>query len=148
MTTAALLILFAAGPVEATRPCAVELVARVDLIVVNRHRVVQEREEEARVGGFITIRQYSEFWWVSFWEWRVVWIHRTPLVLFVSRGWCAMSDIRDVTPCTNGFAFERNSRVAGNRFTVIAPELRIIDSPFDWEMRHRTLFVPFSFPDP
>jgi hypothetical protein len=59
----------------------------------------------------------------------------------VARGWWTMSQLRSIIPCTEGWLLESKDNL-----NVITPEVRFINSPFDWEMRHRRIFRPFRRP--
>ena len=86
-------------------------------------------------------REFTETWWVSFWD--VVVVNIPPFgpvfVDLVDRGWWPMGDVRTLAPCSDGFAIEKKGR---SGLTVIGTELWVIDSPFDWEVKHRRIYRP------
>lgn len=140
---AALLTLWFLAPCEAPRPAAVVPMVRVDFIVVNRHRQVREWEELNHRHAVVRKREFTETWWVSFWDVMVVSVppFGPVYVDLVDRGWWPASEIRTLAPCSEGFAVEKKGR---NGTVVIGTQVWMVDSPFDWEVKHRRLYRPIA----
>lgn len=140
---AALLTMLFLAPCEAPKPAAVGSCVRVDIIVINRHRQVREWDELNWRNYVVRKREFTETWWVSFWDVKVVSLppFGPIFVDLVDRGWWPMGDVRSVAPCTEGFSVEKKGRAG---LVVIGTELRVIDSPFDWEVKHRRFYRPIK----
>lgn len=136
-------LLLAALPANAAPPQAPPTpayFAKVDLIVVNR---VRSHSTNYDAWGRPCTR-CSEQWWVSFWEvsWspRIPGIHSVPIEL-IDRGWWTCSQCVGFYPCTDGWMVESKDGI-----NVSAAQMIVIDSPFDWEMRHRRTYRPIKKP--
>lgn len=133
-------LLIAVLPVEAPKPAVTAHFAKVDVIIVNRvrsHSISYDEWGRPK-------RAFSEQWWVSFWE--VVWapnLHGPGAVpvSWIDRGWWACSNCRGFFPCTDGWLVESKDGV-----NVVAPELLVVDSPYDWEVKHRKVYKPIRKP--
>lgn len=141
---AVLLAILFLAPREAPRPAVVVPVVRVDIIVVNRHRQVREWDERNWRHDLIRKREFTETWWVSFWDLMVVSVppFGPVAVDLIDRGWWPANEIEVVAPAHHGFAVVKKGSEKKPGLTVIGSELWIIDSPFDWEVRNRRLYRP------
>lgn len=134
------ILLLAVLPVEAPKPAATAYYAQVDLIVINRVRShTTSYDEWGRPR-----HRFSEQWWVSFWD--ILWVPAAPLggVLpagWIDRGWWSSSNCVGISPCSDGWVVESK-----NGLNVVAKKLWVIDSPFDWEVKHRKLYRPLKKP--
>jgi len=108
----------------------------VDVIVVNR---VRSFNVEFDAWGRPRYKP-NEVWWVSFWDELQVTLLPIPN-LRIDRGWWPMSKVLNITHTTDGWLFESTDGV-----NVIAPVLLYVDSPFDWEMRNRRIYIPIRKP--
>ena len=113
---------------------------KVDLIVVNR---VRSHTTNYDAWGRPCTR-CTEQWWVSFWE--VKWSPKIPGLLsvpidIIDRGWWTCSQCVGFFPCTEGWLVESKDRI-----NVTAPDMVLIDSPYDWEMRNRRNYRPIKKP--
>lgn len=136
----ALLILAAVLPVEAQKPAKTAYFAKVDLIIVNRVRSHTTSYDE---WGRPT-HKYTSQWWVSFWKKR--WAPAMPFAGpvptgWIDRGWWSCSNCKGFYPCSDGWMVESKDGM-----NVIASDLLIIDSPFDWEVKHRCIYQPIKKP--
>lgn len=132
--------LLAVLPVEAPKPAATAYFAKVDVIVVNRVRSHTTSYDE---WGRPT-HKYTQQWWVSFWQKR--WAPAIPMagpvpIGWIDRGWWSCSNCKGFYPCSDGWMVESKDGM-----NVIAAELLVIDSPFDWEVKHRCVYQPIKKP--
>ena len=125
-------------PVAAPKPLPTARCVRVDRIVIARHRQVRKSERLDLRYNVVHKREFTETWWVSFWNYHAINVPGLFAVLSVDRGWWPAGDILMVAPCTEGFAVERKGKPGRPGLTVIGTELWIIDAPFDWEVRTRS----------
>ncbi|MFQ5734754.1 MAG: hypothetical protein ACE5KM_22700 [Planctomycetaceae bacterium] len=109
---------------------------KVDVIIINR---VRSQTTEYDAWGR-PIYKPTEVWWVSFWDKVRVSVLPVP-GMKIDRGWWSMGNVRNIAPCTDGWLVESNDGM-----NVIAPELLVIDSPYDWEMRNRGIYLPIRKP--
>ena len=130
--------------VSAPKPLPTERMARVDVIVINRHRMRRVVEYEDWRGQTKTRIEYSEAWWVSFWEFRIVRIPGVAAVvcLTVDRGWWSVSSIGTVSRCSGGWCVTRRQGPHCSGLSVIGRELWTVDSPFDFEVENRWIYRP------
>lgn len=109
---------------------------KVDRIVINR---VRSFTTEYDAWGRPTYKS-TEVWWISFWD-----DPRAVLLpipgLEIDRGWWAMDTVVNISRCTEGWIAENQ-----NGINVIAKQLIVIDSSFDWEMRNRRIYRPIKKP--
>lgn len=109
---------------------------KVDRIVINRVRsFTTDYDDWGR-----PIHKPTEVWWVSFWDDVRVSVLPVPKMQ-IDRGWWAMDTVLNISRCTEGWMVENR-----NGLNVIARELTVIDSPFDWEMRNRHIYIPIRKP--
>lgn len=109
---------------------------RVDFVVINRVRTF-----DTEYDGWGRPRVVPrESVWISFWDHLRVTVLPGPGPL-VARGWWTASNLRNMVPCTDGWLLESNDGV-----NVVTSEIRFINSPFDWELRHRRIFRPIQKP--
>ena len=133
-------LLLAALPVQAPKPAATAYYAKVDVILVNRVRSHSTSYDEWGRQK----RTFSEQWWVSFWQ--VQWIPSPTGIgsipaVCIDRGWWSCSNCKGFYPCTDGWLVESKDGL-----NVVAPNLFIVDSPFDWEVKHRKVYKPIRKP--
>jgi len=133
-------ILLAVLPVQAPKPAGTAHFAKVDVIIVNRVRNHSTSYDEWGRPS----HKFSEQWWVSFWD--VLWVPAVPAAGalpagWVDRGWWPCSNCRGMYPCSDGWMVESKDGL-----NVVAGKLWIIDSPFDWEVKHRKLYRPIKKP--
>lgn len=119
------------APAPAPEPDGSRLVI-VDRIVINRVRSVSWAFD----AWGRPVSTPSEIWWVSYWERCRAVVLPVPMI---DRGWAAMSQVVLITPSTAGWCVELK-----NGLCVSARELVVIDSPFDWEMKHRVVYWPLK----
>lgn len=121
---------------KAEPPPPAHFFAAVDLIVVNR---VREFTTTYDAWGRPSHRA-KETWWISFWQKPrgVVIAAHLPLI---DRGWWTMSQVRRLTSCTGGWLAESKDGL-----NVIAKSCIFIDSPYDWEMKNRRMYLPIKKP--
>lgn len=124
------------APRPEAEPSQAAYFVKVDLIVINR---VRSQTTEYDAWGR-PIHKPTEIWWVSFWDHVRVSVLPIP-GRKIDRGWWNMSNVRTIAPCTDGWLIESNDGM-----NVVAPKLLVIDSPFDWEMRNRGIYVPIRKP--
>lgn len=127
-------------PVQAPKPAATAYLANVDLIVVNRVRSHSTSYDEWGRAK----RAFSEQWWVSFWEY--VWVPMPNGVgavpaACIDRGWWSCSNCRGFYRCSDGWMVESKDDL-----NVVGADLIVVDSPFDWEVKHRKVYKPISKP--
>lgn len=133
-----ILLMLAAGTAEPVQPA---WFARVDLILVNRVRSVTiEYDAWGR-----PVYRTSEVCWVSFW--------RRPYApcpggwwpvckrAWIDCGWWNWNRVRLLAPCSDGWVIENDDAL-----NVVAPDLLVIDSGFDYELRHRGAYRPLKTP--
>jgi len=112
----------------------------VDLIIINRVRGHSTSYDDWGRPHMKT----SEQWWVSFWQYKWLPVYpggvRVPIAL-IDRGWWSCSQIKAIELCSDGYLVESKDGM-----NVIAPNLSIVDSPYDWEMRHRRIYKPIRRP--
>jgi hypothetical protein len=130
----ALVLLLA--PMAAEQPQQPAYYVKVDFVVINRVRTFNVEYDNWGRPRFVP----QETVWISFWDRLRVTVLPVPQAI-VARGWWTMSNLRSMTRCTEGWLLESNDNI-----NVIAPEVRIINSSFDWEMRHRRIFRPIRRP--
>ena len=134
------ILMLAALPVQVeTAPSPVYFV-KVDLIIVNR---VRSHSTSYDAWGRPSITS-SEQWWVSFWE--ILWTPQIPGQLpiplgLIDRGWWTYSQCRQIVPSSDGWLLESKDGI-----NVLAPNVWFVDSPYDWEMRHRRIYCPIRKP--
>ena len=104
--------------------------ARADFIVINRVRSVSITHDEYGREH----RSYSEQWWASWYEWMPIY---PPAGLLINRGWNSFEASR-LAPCSEGWAYRSPGVV------IVATELLYIDSPYDFEVRNRKIYLPFQ----
>jgi len=145
---AALLAILFLAPCEAPQPLQGGYYVKVDVIVINRQRRIREWEEENWRHELVAKREFSETWWVSFWDVLVVSVPPLgPLYVdFIDRGWWSADKVESLAPCSDGFVIERKPEKGELGLSVIGTELHIIDSPYDWEMRNRRIYQPIQAP--
>ena len=106
----------------------------VDFVVINHvktYSVEFDAWDRPRIKPHETV-------WVSFWDR----LHATFIpVGLVARGWASMSQVRNITRCSDGWMISLKNNV-----NVITPEIRVIESPYDWEMRNRRIYRPIRKP--
>lgn len=108
----------------------------VDLIVVNRvRRVLVTRDARGRL-----VQVPSEVWYVSFYDFlrvpAIPGLLVNPVVM-VHRGWRNCFGLGCAQRCSGGWVIDTN-----DGFTVVGTKLFFIDSPYDWELRHRAIYLP------
>ena len=109
---------------------------KVDRIIINRVRsFTTDYDAWGR-----PIHKPTEVWWVSFWDDVRVSVLPVPKIQ-IDRGWWAMDTVQNISRCTGGWLVENR-----NGINVIAKELTVIDSPFDWEARNRGIYLPIRKP--
>lgn len=121
-------------PVTAPRPCLAARCVRVDLIIINRHRKVREWTEPNARGYLVTRREFSESWWIVLVD-RLPCNQRKPFASIekvINRGWCAF----DPSKLSTGWAYQFGD------VTVFSGLLIIIDSPYDYDLKHRAIYKP------
>lgn len=123
-------------PVPAEPPKQSVYFVKVDFVVINR---VRSYSVEYDAWDRPTIVPHETVW-VSFWDRLALTVIPTP-GLRVGRGWWTMSQVRSITQATEGWIVESKDNI-----NVITPEIRLIDSTFDWEMRNRYIFRPIRKP--
>lgn len=145
---AVLLSIWLLAPCEAQRPAQTADFVKVDFIVINRHRQVREWEETNWEHQPVVRREFTENWWVSFWDVLVVDVPRFGPVFYelVDRGWWRFDQIELISPCSDGFMVQAKSADGKPGLTVLAGEVHLIDSPFDWEVRNRRIYDPIRRP--
>jgi hypothetical protein len=62
-------------------------------------------------------------------------------VALIDRGWWTCAQCRDICPCTDGWLVESKDGI-----NVVAPNMLMVDSPYDWEMRNRRIYCPIRKP--
>lgn len=104
--------------------------ARVDVIVINR---VRSQTTSWDAWGRPLCKP-TETWWISFWE--IGWFE------WSDRGWWSMTSVRSISKSScGGWVVESNDDI-----NIVADELILIDSPYDWEMRNRVNYRPIRKP--
>ena len=82
--------------------------------------------------------------WVSFYDFvtlpRGLIVPSVP-VAWINRGWWTVSQTRSILPCSDGWLLDSTDRV-----TVVATAVYLVESDYDWEMRHRKWFDPIRKP--
>ncbi len=134
------ILLLATLPVDASGPVKDGFFVDVDVIIVNRVRTHSTSYDD---WGRPHIK-CSEQWWVSFWE--ILWMpaipgHAAMPIAWIDRGWWTCSHCEGVFPCTEGWMVESKDGI-----NVTAPQLLVIDSPYDWEMKNRKIYRPITKP--
>ena len=124
------------GEQPKAEPAQVAYFVKVDVIVINR---VRSQTTEYDAWGR-PIHKPTETWWVSFWDHVRVSVLPVPRMK-IARGWWSMSNVRNIARCTDGWIVESNDDM-----NVIAAKLIVIDSPFDWEMKNRGIYMPIRKP--
>ena len=128
--------LFAGNVADERVPVQPSSVVMVELVIINFVRTTTETEDvwgRPRYTPNLTI-------WVSFWDYCTVpWIPSDRCL--IARGWWIMSQVRSITCCSDGWIFESKDNV-----NIITPEIRLIDSDYDFEMRNRIIYQPIRKP--
>lgn len=133
----AVLTLLLAMPVPTAAPAEQpEYFVDVDYVVINRVRTYQVTLDDWGRPTWTA----NETVWLSFWDRLPVAVLPAPGVI-MARGWWTSSNLLEISPCTEGWVFRSKDGI-----NVIASELRFVNSPFDWEMRHRRIFRPIRRP--
>ena len=109
---------------------------KVDIVVINRVRTYSVEYDPWGRPTYVP----HETVWVSFWDHLRLTVLPAPGLL-IDRGWWTMSQVRSITRSMDGWILESKDNI-----NVITPEIRLIDSPFDWEMRNRRIFRPIRKP--
>ena len=117
----------------APRPCHTERMVRVDVLVLNRHRQVREWNGLNWRHCVVRKREFTSTWWVSWYDWLPL---SVPGGILVNRGWNTFNPQR-LAPGSEGWSYRADG------YVVVATELRFVDSPYDFEVRHRQLCLPY-----
>jgi hypothetical protein len=133
--TAALMLLVA-WQAAAVKPSGHSgLFVNVDFVVLNYARsYTEERDAWGRPHRTPTLTI-----WVSYWDCLTVplgWTGASVPVALIARGWDAESGVRSIVPCSEGWL------IASEKANVIASDLSVVCSPYDWELRNRWLYWP------
>lgn len=133
-------------PVVALRPAPSLVLVEVDRIVVNRHRQVRTWQQPNWRHQLVLKREFTDNWWVSFWD--VVLVQAGPVffVQLVDRGWWRANQVEAFSPTDKGWAVFAKSVDGKPGLVIEARELVIVDSPYDWEAKNRQVYNPIIRP--
>lgn len=137
MIPAAVLAVLLAGAV----PNQPAWFVKVDLCVINHVRSFNTEWDQWDRPRF----KPSSTTWVSFWS--ICWTPPLPYlaasvpVALVNHGWRTTNQTRNIVPCEDGWIIENKDGI-----NVIARDVWVVASPYDWEMRNRRLYCPLRKP--
>lgn len=125
------------GAAMARRPAPTMMFVFVDRIVINRvrnHHTVLDFDVRWRT---VERHVWTTTWWISFWD-RPAFEALLPAPgAWIDRGWWRGDRLARICHGPDGWIVEARDGPA-----VAAQALLIVDSPYDWEVRHRRIWRP------